>query len=140
MENIRNKCFYLNISHYYKEGDGYYPCNRSISNCEICSNKFTCDLCTKGFYFLENDRTQCYTDFDLSKYYSLDNGVSYFLCRNTLQNCEECLNDKICTKCLPDYFFKDYDKSRCYLEDDLYNNKSYYKYNDTTYMKCSNLI
>ena len=81
-----------------------------------------------------------YTDFDLSKYYSLDNGVSYFLCRNTLQNCEECLNDKICTKCLPDYFFKDYDKSRCYLEDDLYNNKSYYKYNDTTYMKCSNLI
>ena len=140
LENIRNKCFKLNLSHYYKEGEAYFPCNSTISNCDICSNKYSCELCSKTFYFLENDRFQCHTGLNLDNYYTLDNGVSYYLCSNKLQNCEECFNDNICTKCFPDYFFKEKDRTRCYLEIELYINKTYYKYNDTTYRKCSDNI
>ena len=140
LENIRNRCYKLNISHYYKEGEAYFPCNTAIENCDICTNKSFCILCSKNFYFLENVRNQCYTSLNLDKYYTLDNGISYFLCSNKLQNCDECQNDKICTKCLPNYFFKEFDNTKCYLENELYINKTYYRYNDTFFRRCSDNI
>ena len=140
LENIRNKCYKLNLTHYYNEGEAYFPCNTTISNCDICNNKTICVLCSKNYYFLEKDRTQCYTNINLNKYYSLDNGISYFLCNNKIPNCDECSNDKLCDKCFPNYFFKDNDRSTCYLESEILINKTYYKYNDTFYRKCSDNI
>ena len=140
LENIRNKCYKLNISHYYKEGESYFPCNAAITNCDICTNNSLCILCSKNYYFLGNIRNQCYTGLNLDKYYTLDKGISYFLCNNKLQNCDECLNDKICTKCLPNYFFKEFDNTKCYLENELFINKTYYRYNDTLFRKCSDNI
>ena len=140
LEEVKNKCFNLNLSHYYKEGESYYPCNTSISNCDICTNKTICELCSKNFYFIENDWTRCITGKDLNKYYSLNNGISYILCNNTLQNCDECNNNRICDKCFPNYYFIDNDRSKCYLEKDITIKKTYYKYNDTFYQKCSDNI
>ena len=140
LEEIKNKCFNLNLSHYFKEGEAYYPCNSSILNCDICTNKTMCELCNKDYYFIENDRTKCHNDKNLKKYYTLNNGISYILCNHTLQNCDECDNDKICDKCFLNYFFKDDDKSKCFLASDININKTYYKYNETFYQKCSDNI
>ena len=137
LDNIRNRCYKLNLTHYYKEGEAYFPCNATIPNCDICTNKTICILCSKNYYFLENNRSQCFTGINLNKYYTLDNGISYFLCNSKLRNCEECYDDKICYKCNPNYFFKDNDRSQCYPENELLINKTYYKYNDTFYRKCS---
>ena len=140
-ENIRNRCFDLNLSYYYKKNDAYYPCNSSISNCLICSEESSCSLCDKNYYFISTDRTQCHTGLDLKKYFTLNKGISYFKCDTALPYCDECNNNnKICNLCYQDYVFRDDDKTQCFLEENLFNNKSYYKYNDTLYIKCNNLI
>ena len=94
LENIKNKCYELDLSHYYKQDEAYFPCNKSITNCDVCVNKTICALCSKNYYFLENDRTQCINNLNLKKYYSLDNGISYYSCSNNIQYCDECNNDK----------------------------------------------
>ena len=140
LKEIKNQCFNLNLSHYFKQGDSYYPCNSSIENCDICNNKSVCELCNKDYYFIENDRSQCVTGKNLDKYYSLNDGISYILCNNTLQNCDECDNDKICNKCFSNFFYINNDRSKCFLEKDIIINNTYYKYNETFYRKCSENI
>ena len=140
LENIKNKCYELDLSHYYKQDEAYFPCNKSILNCDICVNKTICALCSKNYYFFGDDRTQCINNLNLKKYYSLDNGISYYSCSNNIQYCDECGNDKICNICLSNYYFKDNDRTKCYLESEIYADKKYYKYNDTTYLKCSDNI
>ena len=141
IENQRNKCYYkINFENFYKEGDAYFPCNKSIEYCNKCNVKDTCQQCNTNYYFIANDRKKCETGKDLKKYYTNDNGISYFLCSTTMENCDECYNDHFCYLCKSSYFLKFDDNKECFLESDLKKDKTYYRLNSTHYKKCSDNI
>ena len=137
----RSKCHYnIDLDRFYKEGDAYFPCNSSISNCDRCSNKFSCIQCYPNYYFIENDRTTCRTGLNLNKYYTTDNGISYFLCLNKMHFCDECSNANFCNLCLPSYALKYEISNECFSDSELSNDRSYYRLNSTHYRKCSDSI
>ena len=100
--NNRDECFTIDISKYYTLDDGisYFPCNNGISHCEICNNDPSkCVKCEKNYYFLENNRTYCRNDKDLSEYFSDDDKISYYPCNTSVEHCQKCNNRNYCTKC-----------------------------------------
>ena len=108
-ENQEIKCLPENeiSKEYYIDNGIYYSC---IKNCEECSNGSSCDKCFEGFEkyndkcikkidncqeygddefcskcvinfaFKGNDKTVCYSKDNFNNYYTLDNGISYYLC------------------------------------------------------------
>ena len=110
-------CINKNISIKYFTYDGlyYYPC---IANCDKCSNETICEKCSEGYYFIGTNRTYCDTGKNLSKYYSNDEGVSYFPCYTNFNNCELCVSENNCTRCQKNYYFLSEEKTSCeQLED-----------------------
>ena len=102
IKNNRNECYTIDLSRYYTidEGISYYPCNNSISNCEICNgDPSKCQQCEKNYYFLKENRLKCYNDKDLSEYFSEDYNISYYPCNTSIQNCQKCSGRYLCTKC-----------------------------------------
>ena len=141
IENKRNMCFYkIDLEHYYKEGDDYFPCNKSIEYCNICNVKDSCIQCNQNYYFIGNDKTKCETGKNLRKYYTNDNGLSYFLCNTTMEYCDECYNDNFCYLCQNLYFLKFENSRECFLEENLKKDKTYYRFNVTHYKRCSDNI
>ena len=141
IEHQRNKCYYkINLESYYKEGDSYFPCNKSIEFCNKCIVKDSCIECNTNYYFIGNDRTTCKTGDNLKKYYSNDNGISYFLCSSKMPNCDECFNENFCYLCYSSYFLKYENSKDCFLESELKKAKTYYRLNGTHYRKCSENI
>ena len=133
----RTQCYnQIDKKKYYPENNGeiYYLCNYNLPNCEECSDKNTCIKCKDGYFFINNDRTQCFNEIDKRKYYTEDNGKIYYSCEYNLQNCEECLDKNTCIKCKENYYFINEDRSRCYNKID--NNKYYLDDNGTTYYSC----
>ena len=115
-ENYKNICVYLGDNKYYTEdnGNSYYLCSKSLPNCEKCSNKTNCFNCFNGYYFIEYERTRCYNDKNLSKYYTEDEGYSYFLCEN---NCDTCYNKSICKTCISNFYFIGNNRNKCFKID-----------------------
>ena len=57
IENQRNKCYYkINLESFYKEGDAYFPCNKSKEYCNKCNAKDTFQEYNTNYYFIENDK------------------------------------------------------------------------------------
>lgn len=141
IEYQRNKCYYkINLENYYKEGDAYFPCNKSIDFCNKCKVKDSCLECNENYYFIGDDRKVCRTGENLKKYYTNDNGISYYLCNSKMSNCDECYTDNFCYLCYNTYFLK-YENSReCFLETELKQDRKYYRLNGTHYRKCSDNI
>ena len=137
----RSKCHYnIDMDRFYKEGEAYFPCNSSISNCDKCNGKFNCRECYSNYYFVGLDRTTCTTGLDLNKYYTNDNGLSYYLCSSKMNYCDECSNENFCNLCLPSYALKYEVNNQCFLESSLSNDRSYYRFNSTHYRLCSDSI
>jgi len=138
----RTRCFNkIDEKKYYTEDNGiiYYSCNYNLPNCEECLDKNTCSKCKKGYYFINEDRTQCYNEIEKYKYYPDYNGTIYYSCGYNLPNCEECIDKYTCIKCKPNYFFINNDRSQCYnkLDD---NDKYYSNENKTIYYLCNTSI
>ena len=140
VEKQRNRCYVINLENYYKEGDDYFPCNKSIDYCNKCQVKDSCIECNQNYYFIEDDRTYCDIGKNLKKYYTNDNGISYYPCDSTMQNCDECYNDQFCYLCKSLYFLKFENSKECFLESNLKKEKTYYRLNSTHYKKCSDNI
>ena len=141
VEKQKNKCYYkINIESFYKEGDAYFPCNKSIDFCNKCRVKDACTECNPNYYFIGDDRTFCDTGKNLKKYYTNDFGISYFPCDTNMENCDECYNENFCYLCKNLYFLKYENSRQCFLEEDLKAEKTYYRYNVTHYRKCSENI
>ena len=105
--NINDKnpsCKNVDVSiGYFEDNYVYYPC---LENCAKCSNETVCERCKKEYYFIGNDRTHCQTGYDLEKYYTTDNKVSYFPCNTNFRYCDECKNmPNSCYKCIQGYYF-----------------------------------
>mgnify|MGYP002623949311 FL=1 len=141
ISNDRSKCHYnIDLERFYKEGDAYFPCNTSIPYCDKCNSKTICRQCNTNYYFFGYDRTTCNTGYNLNKYYTNDNGLSYFLCADRMPNCDECSNENFCNLCMPAYILKYEVSNQCFLESELSNNKSYYRFNATHFRLCSDNI
>ena len=115
-------CKHIDLKKYYKEGIYYYPCKDAIKNCDECDQKEKCNKCTNGYYFLEDNRTICRNDLNLSKYYTNDTGISYYPCDKYFPHCDQCLNEATCLRCNYSYGFFEQDFSKCIFV----GNKKYY--------------
>ena len=141
LEKQRNRCYQIdNFDNYYKEGDDYFPCNKSIDYCYICKTKESCNECNTNYYFIGNDRTKCETGKDLEQYYTKDGGKSYFSCNTTMNYCDKCYSENYCYLCQFEYFLKVGNSKDCILESELQKDKTYYRLNSTHYKKCSETI
>ena len=140
VERQRNRCYAINLENYYKEDDDYFPCNKSIEYCNKCNVKDSCIECNQNYYFIEDDRTYCDTGKNLKKYYTNDNGISYYPCDKTMENCDECYSDQFCYLCKSLYFLKFENSKECFLDNNLKKEKTYYRLNSTHYKKCSDNI
>ena len=144
IKNNRRQCFNdKNLSQYYTEDNGvsYYPCNESIAHCYLCyNNKTYCNQCEgfNGYYFEENNRNICRNDLNLSKYYTEDNGISYYPCNKEIDYCDECKQKEKCDKCIMNYFFIENNRNKCYNDIDF---KKFYT-NDSriSYYSCNTSI
>ena len=141
VEYQRDKCYYrINLESFYKEGDAYFPCNKSIEFCNKCNVKDKCEECNTNYYFIGEDRKNCETGKNLKQYYTKDNGISYYLCSSAIAKCDECYTDSFCYICQSSYFLKYDDNKECFLETDLKRERTFYRLNSTHYRKCSENI
>ena len=126
---------------YYPENNKtiFFSCDHNLPNCEECLNKYKCSKCKNGFFFINEDRTQCFNHIDENKYYPELNGMVYYSCNYNLPKCEECSGKTICTKCKKNYFFINYDRAKCYNTLDDYK-KYYSTINKTIYYSCNTSI
>ena len=119
-----------NLSKYYTNDNGitYLFCNNSIPFCDTCNNSITCTTCGNNHYFLKDDRINCITGLNLKNYYTEDNGISYYPCNESINNCQECNSATNCQKCENNYFFigddrtlcrNDFDRNKYYTEDNI---------------------
>ena len=131
-----------NLSKYYTEdyGISYYPCNEAIPNCETCLQKDKCTKCIINYFFIGNDRKICYNKIDYKKYFTKDNGLSYFPCNSSIEHCDECFNQYYCMKCYSSYILLFESSNECYEEFLYLDNDNYFKLNETHYKKCSSSI
>ena len=124
-----------NLSKYYSlDGNvSYYFCNDSISFCDTCDNPNTCSTCGEDHYFIKENRTYCETGYDLRKYYTEDNKISYYPCNESMNNCEECELRNVCTKCKENYYLLGNKKDDCRND---FDRKKYYTEDNLTYYPC----
>ncbi len=64
-------------------------CVNKILNCEVyneTTNFTNCSKCNETFYFIKDDRKNCRNDIDKEKYFSEDNGISFYPCNEAITN------------------------------------------------------
>ena len=106
----------INEDKYYAEEEErktiFHLCNDSIPHCDECSSKEKCNKFLDGFSFIGNNYTKCHKEEEIvkDKYYSDDNGITYYSCDTQIQNCQKCLNKSYCIK------YKN--RNKCYKKDE----------------------
>ena len=129
------------LTKYYTtdEGKNYYPCNNVIQNCDTCENPEKCLSCI-GSYILVNDNSFCLSNEDINngKYYiDHDKNNYYFLCSESLSNCDTCANKNKCNTCKSNYVIEESDICIPYLD---VTSQLYYLDSDIgKYASCSKL-
>ena len=138
----------INEDKYYTEEKEeriiFHLCNDSIPHCDECSSKEKCNKCQDGFSFIGNNQTKCHKEEEIEKdkYYSDDNGTTYYSCDTQIQNCQKCLNKSYCIKCEDNYFFIGEDRKKCYKknENEINIDEYYTEDNGTSYSRCDIII
>ena len=143
IKDDRSKCYHeIEKENYFTEDNGtsYYDCNTSISQCEKCLNKSFCIKCHDNFYLLDKNHERCFSNISLNDYYTEDGGVSYILCKDKINNCEECLSSVYCTKCEENYFFINNNHSTCVKINEKEEKKYFFDEDKKTYYTCNSSI
>ena len=151
---VRYKCFDISeitpINEYYTEDNNvYYSCGLfgGVEHCKTCDSKTKCTLCENGYTILDDDDTQCIkiTELKSNLFYERNNKQNYYSCinyDNENKHCLECnfqdINNFICLKCEPGYYFLEDQGDNCINEISI--SKEYYKYDDDLYKLCSSAI
>ena len=88
-------------------------CTKNINNCMYCENENTCQKCKYGFA-LFNEKCLPSTNFENNlRYFTSDNGTSYYSCSSKINDCEECsyneflFNKFHCSKCTNGYYLNE---------------------------------
>ena len=143
----KTECINIDLFQNYFTTDGgisYYPCNENISDCQNCfynEIKLTldCFLCEEQ-YILVNEK-KCYLKeyIENNKAYIYLNETHAKKCSEEIENCDECENNEICTKCNYNFFLLNNIKNKCFKKDEIEFIDEYYLSEDnTTYYSCNN--
>ena len=144
-EDNRTSCLNKNnFENYYTKDGGisYYPCENKLSGCSKCyydeiKKIVKCYLCNNEFALYEIDNI-CIAKQYVNKFFYYLNETHINNCSNAIQNCEECENAEICTKCKSNfYMINDYRKI-CIGISNINLNESYLDDNQTMFYSCSN--
>ena len=128
---------------YYSKKNGtitiYYPC---LENCGECDKEDICEKCIDDFAFIGESRNNCINTkdkdvFDIKKYYTEDNGISYFPCDTVIKNCDECSTKNECNKCNSQYIILDDNTFICLSREEYDNSKTAYKIDEYNYKSCN---
>ena len=105
----------------------YRSCSKHMSNCNKCKldndGNFQCVECDENYalFYEGSNPIECTlkTTKDLTKYYTKDEGINYFFCKeyNKATNCDTCENEEECETCITDYTLVN-DKKLCFKADD----------------------
>ena len=132
---IKNKdnCFTgFDLTSYFTLDNGilYDYCPDYITHCYTCTASNLCTKCDLNYYFLKENRTYCFTGFNLNQYYSNDNGISYYPCDTNFPYCLECSNQNTCIKCQEGFIFIRINRNECFTneEDKTYLDSDGYYY------------
>jgi hypothetical protein len=130
LDNDFSKCYSkqnFEIGYYSNENNTiYYPC---LDDCDVCNNSDLCIKCISDYAFIGDDTTKCINTsdtsiFDKNKYYTEDNGISYYKCDTLIEHCDECRIKDECNKCISSYIILDNDKSVCKNKNELDKQKT----------------
>ena len=138
-DSCQNENICLTCSIGFKKNESS-KCEEIIENCAKYNKDYTqCIKCKNSTFLIENDKTKCYKDINIEQYYSED-GISYFLCKNEIGNCNKCVNKSFCLECENNYFFKGKDRTKCIRGEDIEKNKYFLEDDGLTYSPCSDIL
>ena len=154
-KNIYYKCIpncdtCVNDNSCNKCSDGFEysnnKCFLKIENCNEYNEEGICNKCNDNYAFEKDNRNECKNkeQFSNNKYYTLDNGISYYPCNEGIENCLKCNynqeNSNLeCNLCINNYVLIN-SENICYKKDDITLYKIYYLIDDTHAKKCSQEI
>ena len=132
--NKCNKCVKNKRLNYEKT-----ECINLIDNCENYDKNENCIKCVSKYAFIGNDNKKCINidEIDINKYYTEDNGISYFPCDTYINNCDECSKKDECNKCISSYVILDNNKSICINKEELDEKKTAFKIDEYNYKSCN---
>ena len=93
---------------------------KCIMNCSQCYQNGTCIECGEDYYFVgdfpgvNRNQIKCLKINISSGYFPVE-GI-YYPC---LSNCDKCTNNTLCEKCMPNYYFIQYNRTYCDSGKDL---------------------
>ena len=117
----------------------YKKCSEYMTYCDTCSSEDICLTCINKFG-LYNDKKTCINITEQNHYKNKTDNL-YYLCINSIINCEKCSDYNRCNKCTEGYIIINSNKSSCHLLSEI-NTEEYYvdPNNDNNYIKCSNYV
>ena len=121
--------------YYLEESNAvYYFCNKTLNNCQECTNKNTCTLCDNGYDF--DSYHNCVNSSLLSESF-LDKNNERQDCSNFISNCKFCSSEDICNYCNYNYSFLNNKRNECKSENEFKGNNNYYTIdNGINYYSC----
>ena len=144
-EDNRTICLSLdNFINYYTKDEGisYYPCGNEIDNCSNCfydenQNKVNCYLCQSNFALLKEEEL-CLSKEILNKTYYYLNETHINKCSNIIENCDECEDNKTCSKCRNNFYMLDDNNENCINISTISIGEYYINEDETKYYSCNN--
>ena len=153
-ESCKNKkeCKGCENGYIYTENkDGTSECilsddpNQLINHCFKYDKNKKCKQCNENYGFNGTNKDICLSiknENELAKYYSKDNGISYYPCFIENPNCTRCYYNNntygvYCTKCINNLILLNKQKGICLTMEEIENNKRYYFINETHAGDCS---
>ena len=138
LKNDRTKCYTGdNLDEFFSNDTGisYYPCDTNFPNCLKCSDGNTCTQCKENFVFLRGEKKVCYP-YEKDKLFEEDH--KFYLCNESISNCENCRSRYACYKCEEGYvLIRNATNQLNCLQADI---TKYYKLPDESYRLCSDAI
>ena len=105
---IKNKTINFNLYYTDDGGINYYSCIdfKPDKNCTECKinpdnpSNIICNKCQKGYFFVDDDRSQCYKEESLIDYYYKVDKTKYNNCSRSIPDCIKCKNESHCFSCV----------------------------------------
>ena len=108
LDQNENKCLNCsNVSYpnMFVSGNFCEPCSKAIENCINCEgNQNECSLCKEGWSLSLDKKCGNLEDKCISAN-MLKVNLTCQNCSDIIENCDECLNSTMCTKCFNNFYF-----------------------------------
>ena len=110
-------------------------CFIPIENCKEYKEQRICSKCKENYAFNKTERNSCINKNNFDDYYTLDDGTSYYPCDETITDCKNCYYNKSeskaeCYLCKDDFILVNLE-NKCYIKDEMDNNRTYYYLNSS---------